>query len=441
MKQTQKSSDMYDAIIVGAGAAGLGAARTLIQGGAKVLVLEARNRLGGRAYCDNTTFPIPVDLGAQWFHQGLANPLRVIAQQAGYTTVHDTFPRVIYQDGTPLEDDDPAVLEFGGLSLAMIAKINEAGGAAAAGSQPDGPASDVVADFEISDYFPMASGVVNTFSPAMNELSVLDCANFFDKSLLPVTSGLGDEFLTPSGMGNFIADLGEGVPVELSTPVKEVWWGERWGVQLTTAFDTVLRAKTAIITASIGVLANDVIQFKPALDSAYTEAFSGLKMETLTKVFLQFKPDVKFGVPNINSLCLPLTTTPEVPFVEVPMWGENIAMLLLLGKLAKEKETEGEAALIEYALQTMAEMFDNDDINRSNLVASSHHSWLKDEWSRGCCSYAPPGAVPHRQTLGRPINNQVFFAGEAASLYAHSSLHGAYETGVAAARKILKLVR
>jgi monoamine oxidase len=274
----------------------------------------------------------------------------------------------------------------------------------------------------------------------MSQLSVLDFANFYDKTLLPVASGLGDEFLIPSGLGNFIADLADGVPVELSTPVKEVWWGERWGVQLTTAFDTVIRAKTAIITASMGVLANNVIQFTPALDSAYLDAFSGLKMETLSKVFLQFKPHVKFGTPNLNSICLPLTTTAEVPFVNAPMWGENIAMLLLLGKLAEEKEKEGEAALIEYALQTMADMFGS-DINRDNLVAISHHSWLKDEWSYGCTSYAPPGAVPHRQTLGRPINNQLFFAGEAASLYAHSSVHGAYETGVAAARKILKLLR
>src|SRR6185436_6382652 len=117
MKQIQNSSDMYDAVIVGAGAAGIGAARTLIKGGARVILLEARNRLGGRAYCDNPTFPIPVDLGAQWFHQGLANPLRIIAQQAGYTTVHDAFPRVVYAGDQPLEADDPRVLEFTGVAV------------------------------------------------------------------------------------------------------------------------------------------------------------------------------------------------------------------------------------------------------------------------------------------------------------------------------------
>lgn len=439
VRRTQKSSAVFDVVIIGAGAAGLGAARTLIKGGARVIVLEARNRVGGRAYCDNTTFPIAVDLGAQWFHQGLANPLRIIAQQAGYPLVHDAFPRVLYNGDQPLAPDDPEVLAFGGLAVAMSEKINEAGGAVAAGNRPDCPGSDIVADGQGLPYFEMASGVVNAFSPTMSELSVLDFANFYDKSLLPVTSGLGDEFLIPTGMGNFIADLADGVRVDLSTPVKEIWWGEPWGVQFKTALGTVIRAKTAIITASVGVLASGTIDFKPALDSAYTDAFSGLKMDTLGKVFLQFTPDVNFGVPNINSLCVPLTETAEVPFVNAPMWGENIAMLLVLGTLAERLDNEGEEAMIDYALATMAAMFGS-RINEDNLIASSVHRWRNDEWSRGCTSYAPPGAVPFRRTLATPINGQLFFAGEAVSLYAHSSLHGAYETGTAAARQILKLL-
>ena len=439
VRRAQRSSAEYDAVVIGAGAAGLGAARTLISGGAEVIVLEARNRVGGRAVCDNTTFPIPVDLGAQWLHQGLTNPLRVIAQQAGYTTVHDAFPRVIYGEGQPLAPDDPAVLEFGGLAVAMTEKINKAGGAVAAGNRPDRPASEVVADDEISEYFPMASTVVNLFSRSMSELSVLDFTNFYAKALLPAASGLGDEFLIPSGLGNFIADLADGVQVELSTPVKEICWGEPGGVQLKTASGTVIRAKTAIITASIGVLASGAIDFKPALDSAYTDAFSGLKMETLGKVFLQFKPEVQFGAPNINSMCMPLTKTSEVPFINVPMWGENIAMMLVLGTLAQRLDDEGEEAMIDHALTTMAGMF-GARVNRDNLVASRVHRWRNDEWSRGCTSYAPPGAVPFRQALARPINSQLFFAGEAVSLYGHSSLHGAYETGTAAARQILKLL-
>lgn len=440
MSQTNQSSEIYDAIIIGAGAAGLGAARTLMRGGAKVLVLEARNRVGGRAYCDNTTFPIPVDLGAQWFHQGPANSLRVIAQQEGYTLVHDSFPRVIYDKGQPLDMTDPRVLEFGVVSAGLIEAINEAGGAVAGGGPADHPASDAVEDFQISDYYEMASVISNPFAHKMDELSVLDFANFYDKSLVPVGSGLGDEFLIPSGMGNFIADLANGVPVMLSTPVKEIWWGEPWGVQVTTAFNTVLRAKTVVVTASVGVLAHGDFRFTPALDPAYPQAFRELKMETLTKVFLQFKPDVKFELPNINCMCLPLTTKAEVAFVEAPLWGENVALLLLTGTLAEETEKKSEQEIVDYALATMKAMF-GEQINRENLVASSHHSWFNDEWSRGCTSYASPGGVVHRQTLGRPINNQVFFAGEAVSLYAHSSLHGAYETGADAARQILKLLR
>ena len=445
VRRTRTSSCEFDVVIVGAGAAGLGAARTLIRGGARVIVLEARDRVGGRAVCDNTTFPVPVDLGAQWFHQGLTNSLRVVAQQAGYQTVHDAFPRLVYDGNTPLADDDPRVLEFSTLAVTMDELIEEAGTSVAAGNRPDRPASEVVKEMrEASKYYGMASTAVNVFSGSMKDLSVLDFANFYDRALLPVSSGGGDEFFIPYGMGNFIADFADGVQVKLSTPVKEIWWGEPWGIGVTTAFNTHLRAKAAIITAPVAVLAKGAIEFKPSLDSAYTDAFSGLKMDTLGKFFLQFNSNVKFNVPNINSVCVPLTKDTEakdaeVPFIITKVYGENIAMLFVLGKLAERLETEGEEAMLDYSLTRMAEMFDT-PINRDNLVAMSHHSWLKDEWSLGCVSYAPPGAVPLRQTLARPINNQLFFAGEAVSLYAHSSVHGAYETGTAAARQILKLL-
>jgi monoamine oxidase len=229
---------------VGAGAAGLGAAQTLIRGGARVIVLEARDRVGGRAVCDNTTFPIPVDLGAQWFHQGLTNSLRVIAQQKGYQTVHDAFPRVVCRGKKQLPPDDAEVLEFSTLAVAMDELIEEAGTSVAAGNRPDGPASEIVKDMrKASKYYGMASTAVNVFSSTMEDLSLLDFANFYNRTLLPVSSGGGDEFFIPYGMGNFIADFADGVQVELSTPVKEIWWGEPWGVGVTTAFKTHLRAK------------------------------------------------------------------------------------------------------------------------------------------------------------------------------------------------------
>ena len=445
-RQTRTSSGYYDAVIVGGGAAGLGAAQALIGGGARVIVLEARDRVGGRAFCDNTTFPVPVDLGAQWFHQGLTNSLKVIAQQKGYATVHDSFPRLVYEGNKQLPSDDDRATEFSALAVAMDELIEKVGTSVAAGNTPDFPASEVVKDLRKSKYYGMASTAVNVFSSTMEDLSVLDFANFYDRALLPVSSGGGDEFFIPYGMGNFIADFADGVRVELLTPVKEIYWGQPSGVLIKTAFGTVIRAKTAIITAPVGVLAGGAIEFKPSLASAYTDAFSGLKMDTLSKFFLQFNSNVKFNVPNINSICVPLTADDpkapapaEVPFIITKIYGENIAMLFVMGTLAHRLETEGEESMLDYALTKMASMFGS-SVNKDNLIAMSHHSWLNDEWSRGCVSYAPPGAVPLRQTLATPINNQIFFAGEAVSLFAHGSVHGAYETGTAAARKILKLL-
>jgi monoamine oxidase len=433
---SSSSSSTYDVAIVGAGAAGLAAARRVIEARRKVIVLDARDRVGGRAFSDNASFTVPVDLGAQWLHEGASNPLAAMAVQAGHTTVPYAFPRVFFDGDRQLATDDPDVESIDALVLAIYEAIGAAGASVASGAAADHAAAGVVAHLRALPYFAMASGIVSdAFGPSLDRLSVWDFSNFTDASLLPVGAGVPEEFLLPSGLGNFIASLAGGVPVALSTPVSAIEWGGRSGVRLTTPTGAI-RAKTAIVTAPVAVLDSGAIEFRPALDRAYTDAFSGLQMQSFAKVFLEFAPSVDVRVGSASSLCAPLSDTSEVQFVHSDLWDRNIAMLLIGGTLAPPLERDGEAALVDYTLGTVASMFGS-SLNRDTLVASSVHSWLNDPWSRGCVSYAPPGAVPHRQTLATPVADRLFFAGEAASLYGHGSVHGAYETGLAAAQEVL----
>ena len=86
-------SSTYDTVIIGAGAAGLAAARHLVDAGQRVVVLEASSRIGGRAWTDSETFSAPVDRGCAWLHQADRNPFTPLAQACGFSlAAHDDAP-------------------------------------------------------------------------------------------------------------------------------------------------------------------------------------------------------------------------------------------------------------------------------------------------------------------------------------------------------------
>jgi monoamine oxidase len=429
-----------DCAIVGAGIGGLGAANALIAAGKNVLVLEARNRVGGRALSDNS-FPAPVDLGAEWFYfvtplaggsPGQTNDaLFDIAASRGLEVLADKFPRVFYDvtpPPMPLPPSDSDVIAASATFTAMLALINTAGA-----SGVDESAAAATASLAAEKWYDLCAAIIAGLHGAdLSALGVIDLYNFSQLGMSTAVPS-ADNRLLPSGMGNFISTFANGVPVKLNTPVSSVSWDHPCGVQISTP-SGVIEARTAIVTVPLGVLASERLTFSPALPAQYQDAIGGLAMGAVEKVALQFSKDV-FNA-KMNTIATPLVHKVENSFVQAHLFGTNVGICTVAGDLARSLAALGESALIDHALAMMEAMFGS--AVSAAFVRGSASSWLTDPYSLGAYTYAGPGAVPLRIALAAPVSNQIFFAGEALSVLRHGSLPGAYDSGQAAARLVLE---
>jgi monoamine oxidase len=416
------SASGYDTIVVGSGMAGLAAASTLEANGLRVLVLEGRDRIGGRTSTDTTTFDVPVDIGAQWFHQSPTNGLLNYAAAHGYTLMPQTY--LVY-DGT-----QPATPAQAAPALQMIetlkTEIDGAGEAAANGDSPDESAAQATLSQVGQPWYQLGEGLLgpNDVGVGFSGLSSQDHYNYD----IPPTGNT----MIQGGMGTFVSSFAKGLRIRLSTPVTAIQWGGRGGVKVVTAAK-VFGARSAIVTTPMGGLAAGVLAFNPVLPDAYLDAIANLPMGNLEKIFLGFSRQV-FDLP-VNSAITPLIDEIESPFIQAPVWGGNVALSLIGADLARELTTAGPAAMIDYAQQQVADLFGNGILSYYQSGLTSN--WLNDPWTLGSYSNATVGHVAARQQLAVPVGDQVFFAGEALSIEHFQTVYGAYLSGIAAADQVL----
>jgi monoamine oxidase len=448
----------FDVAIIGAGTAGLSAAQALLAAGrTNIVVLEARDRLGGRTHSVNDFMKYPVDLGAEWFHfitpnitggPGTNNPVFDLAFNDGQGVKPlGLFPdfalRAFYQGSQPASIEDsivPAAIIVG-----VEEFIRERGELTAQhpGQHLDVPASQAAQRFAGQPWFDLAVGLETAqHGPTLEDLGCLDLSNLLRLGL--AASGPNDEnWLIRSGLGNFVATLANGVPLSLNTPVTAVTWGGNKGIQLATPAGTV-QAQAVIVTIPTGVLAAGTPTFNPLLPSDYIDAIQGLPMNHIEKVFLRFKRNIFKGVPP-HTMITQLADTRSVPVVRARVWGKNVAMIFLGSNedptthpTTAELAQQGPQALIDFGLSVVAQAFPE---ATAQFVEGITSDWITGPYSQGAYSYAPAGNVPLRQFLSTPLHKQIFFAGEAVALLSHSSVPGAYKSGQTAAQKVLKALK
>jgi monoamine oxidase len=408
-------SDEVDVAIIGAGAAGIAAGRRLAAATPiSFVVLEARSRPGGRAW----TAPhggFPLDLGCGWLHSADRNPWVAIAEKAGFTI--DRTPAPWTSNKRDLTFTEEQQRDFQRASAEFYDRLDQA-----TADDHDRPASDFL---EPGGRWNELLNAISTYANGaeLDQVSVRDAAEYGDT---------GVNWRVREGFGRAIAAHGEGLPVVFDCAVTRIDHGGR-RVRIETSTGNV-EARAAIVTLPSSVIASEQVRFIPALPEKM-DAAAGLPLGLADKVWFQLdRPET---LEQETRLFGNATRTATGAFHLRP-FGRPLIEGFFGGRLARELEQAGEDALPAFALDELAAQLGNHI--RARLTPLAATAWSRDPFARGSYSHALPGKAGARAVLAAPVNDRLFFAGEACSAESFSTAHGAYETGVKSADAVLSVL-
>ncbi len=398
--------------VIGAGASGLAAARRLRAGGADVLCLEARDRIGGRAHTIQVEGET-LDLGCGWLHSGDENPWTGVAERLGFDMDKTEPPWERPSFGGVLsaaeqEDFQKAMAAFDGRLAETAAAGRE--GAASEYLEPDCRWNTVL------------DAVSTWYSGAELELvSVLDYAAYADDEV---------NWRTPAGYGALIAAYGAGVPVRLNAVVEHI---DRSSNPLRLVLRSgELSARAVVVAVPAPVLAEERLRISPALPEV-VDACAALPLGLANKVYLALDEPEAFPA---EAGLFGRSDTTQTGSYHLRPFGRPVIEVFLGGRWARELERQGRGAAGAFAIDELVEVFGTGLRRRLRPIAET--AWESDPFARGSYSYAQPGRAGARELLRQPVEDRIFFAGEACSANAFSTAHGAYRSGIAAAEAALR---
>ncbi|MDL2409374.1 NAD(P)/FAD-dependent oxidoreductase [Rhizobium calliandrae] len=404
-----------DIAIIGAGAAGIGAARRLAQTGLSISIFDALPRLGGRAWTCKTSAG-PVDLGCGWLHSADRNPWTRIAEESGFKVDRGltAWGEQYRSLGFAKAEREEARRAFARWSH-RVATAQPASDRASDALDPGG---------SWTAYLQALSGYIS--GDELERISVKDYSAYDEAST-------DCNWRVPTGYGALIAaSLPAGVELHLATPVEALTLDERH-VVLQTAGGAV-RARAVILTVSTNVLAGGAISLPSALDP-WRDAAARLPLGNNEKLFLEIVGDSPFA-PESHLLGDPRDPTTGTYYIRP--FGSLLIECFLGGAGARIAAAEGHRAAFDRAIGQLASLFGSSvrDCLRP-LVASD---WARTPSIGGGYSHALPGQADARVALARPLDDRLFFAGEATHTTDFSTAHGGYESGVRAAEEVISVV-
>jgi monoamine oxidase len=399
-----------DVAVIGAGAAGIAAARALAGAGRSVRLIEASSRIGGRGWTERID-GMALDLGCGWLHSADRNPWTGIAERAGIAVAKGpTAWRTQWRDL--------------GFSAADRAGADAAWSAWEARLAGDPPASDRAADALPSGgrwngWLQALSGYIN--GATLDRVSIADYRAYDD-------AASDENWRVPSGYGALIAAHCPPVPLHLATPVTAV---DESGASL--RLDTPsgrIEARHVIVTVSSAVLASGAIRLDPAQDDRL-HAAACLPLGLADKLFLALDGPHPFE-PETHLIGDPRRADTGSFYIR-PL-GAPVIEGFFGGAGAEALEREGPAAGFAHAIDALAALAGNDIRRALRPLAAT--AWGRQDFVRGSYSHALPGHAAARAVLAAP-GERVTFAGEATHASDFSTAHGAYESGLRAARAVL----
>src|SRR3954451_15540357 len=401
-----------DVAIIGAGAAGLGAAHALRDSGLSLLVLEARDRIGGRAWTVQPAPGIIFDVGCGWLHSADKNSFTAIAKQLNFD-IDKTRPpwrEQSFDTGFPLAER----LDFMTALDAFYDRADEAaenGGDDTAGHylEPGNRWNPMI--HAISTY-------IN--GTELDRISIQDMAAYEDT---------GINWRVRQDYGALIAAYGAPCPVALNTEVTLIdHSGARLRIETSRG---TLSADKVIVTVPTNLIADEAIRFHPALP-AKIDAARGLPLGLADKVVLAL--DEPEALPKDGSL-RGATMRTAMGTYHLRPFGQPCIEGFFGGRFAKQLEDAGDGAIAAQSIDEIVSYLGSDF--RRKLKPLSESRWAHDPFARGSYSHALPGHAGDRAVLAAPVDGRLFFAGEATSPNFFSTAHGARDSGERAAKEVL----
>ncbi len=360
-----------DVLVIGAGGAGLTAAKELLAKGFSVVVLEARDRIGGRAYTENS-LGVAWDHGCSWLHSSNINPFVKYARQSGFDLVPDRFPRVIYDGARRMSGAETA--GYRAVRERVDREIGRAGGRGL-----DIPAEAALTQETLADpWYPMAMDDLTDWEgvePA--NFSTLDTFQYLED---------GEDLMIPRGYGTLLGHYAKGIDVRLGTPVTRIRWGGR-GVAADTDAGQVT-ARVAVVALPSAIVAEGSVIFTPHLPVEVLQAHADLPLGMLQKVALRFRKNA-FSSEMTEFLQLKRDDGRGLSYL-TRHWDTNVAIAFAPGRLARELEAQGEATAIAHALDELARMLGND---------------VRKQFDKGIATAWAVGSVRARRVLILPARS------------------------------------
>ena len=438
------SPKKYKVIIIGAGISGLSAAKIMKENNIPFLVLEGRNRIGGRLY---TVYPwgVGLDLGATWIHCINQNPIAEMVSRLKLETVptayNDNILSAKFKSFTLYDADGKRVPATSVSSLSLIVQQFDD----YVLSHPNVFASMSMADayavFAKQIALPQAKSELLRYM--INNVYLYEYAA--DMPLLSAQSGIaylaspvsGPNVLFPGGYNQILPPLVKNVPMELNQKVTEIDYRGKT-IDIYTENEHY-QADYVIVTVPVGVLQSGAIRFTPALPDAKQHAIKQLRMGVYDKIYLLFdKPFWDKDSEWIGYMPAKNQTDGMWDIMNYyKVTGVPALLVFTSGSLAENVEQWLDKDIVHHVMAMLKKIYGDAIPEPSSYVITR---WNDDPFSKGSYSYLPVGAsMKNYQLLAQPVANRLFFAGEATSTQDPATVHGAYLSGIRAAKEVMKV--